>query len=180
VICGAAATGKTHLAERLAAASGFAHLSSDVVRKELAGLAPEQRAPETEYSEEASHRTYVELGARAAAAARWGGALVDATFRRGVHRDAFRAGYGSAEPAPVFVECRAPAEVVAERAQRRELDPHRTSDATAEIAARQLEEFEPLDEVEPDRYVQVRTDRDASDTIDEVEAALDARLARGS
>ena len=78
----------------------------------------------------------------------------------------------------MFVECRAPAAVVAERARRREPEPGRISDATAEIAARQLEEFEPLDEVEPDRHVQVRTDRDTADVVDEVEAALDARLAR--
>ena len=44
VICGASATGKTHLAERVASLSGLPHLSSDVVRKQLAGLAPEQRA----------------------------------------------------------------------------------------------------------------------------------------
>jgi hypothetical protein len=41
-----------------------------------------------------------------------------------------------------------------------------------------LEEFEPLDEVAPDRHVQVRTDRDTRDVLDELEAALDARLAR--
>jgi len=179
VVCGAAATGKTRLAEELAAVSGFTHISSDVVRKELAGLAPQQHAPDTEYSEAASLRTYAELGARAADESVLGGALVDATFRRRAHRDAFRAGYGAAAPAPLFVECRAPATVVAERSRRRELDPHRTSDATAEIAARQLEEFEPLDEVEADLHVQIRTDRDMRDTIDEVETTLDARLARG-
>jgi aminoglycoside phosphotransferase family enzyme/predicted kinase len=178
VICGGAATGKTHLAQVVAAASGLEHLSSDVVRKRLAGLAPEQPAPPGEYSEEASLRTYAELGALAAAAARNGGALVDATFRRRSHRDAFRDGYGEADPGPVFVECRAPAAVMAERARRREAEPGHTSDATAEIAARQLEEFEPLDEVAPDRHVQLRTDRDTPDVVDELEAALDARLAR--
>jgi predicted kinase len=68
--------------------------------------------------------------------------------------------------------------VVADRAQRRELDPRHVSDATAAIAAHQREEFEPLDEIEPELHVSVRTDRDIRDLIDEVEAALDARLAR--
>jgi aminoglycoside phosphotransferase family enzyme/predicted kinase len=179
VVCGSAATGKTHLARALASAAGLVHLSSDVVRKELAGLAPDQPAPEAEYSREASLSTYRELGARTAAAARGGGALVDATFRRRAHRDAFRDGCGDEVPAPLFVECRAPAAVVAERARLRQREPGHTSDATAEIAARQLAEFEPLDEVEADWHVIVRTDRDARDIIDEVEAALDARLARG-
>ena len=178
VVCGASATGKTHLAAALSAASGLAHLGSDFVRKELAGLAPERRAPQLEYSEEASLRTYRELGVRACAAAARGGAIVDATFRRRAHRDAFAAGYGDGPPTPVFVECRAPAEIVAERARRRELDPRRVSDATPEIAARQLLEFEPLDEADPDRHVIVRTDRDAGAIVDAVEAALDVGLAR--
>jgi aminoglycoside phosphotransferase family enzyme/predicted kinase len=178
VVCGASATGKTYLACELARSSGLEHLSSDAVRKELAGLAPEQRAPLTEYSEGASLRTYAELGARAAAAVENGGAIVDATFRRRRDREAFRDAYPPAIPAPLFVECRAPAAVIAERARTRELDPHHTSDATAEIAARQLAEFEPLDEVEPDLHVIVRSDRDLLELVDDVEATLDARLGR--
>jgi aminoglycoside phosphotransferase family enzyme/predicted kinase len=176
VVCGSSATGKTYLARELARASGLAHLSSDVVRKQLAGLAADQRAPLAEYSDEASLRTYAELGARAAAES--GGAVVDATFRRRSDRQAFRDAYVDAGPAPVFVECRAPAAVIAERARSRAHEPHHTSDATAEIAARQLAEFEPLDEVEPELHVIVRSDRPLRDLVDEVEAALDARLAR--
>jgi aminoglycoside phosphotransferase family enzyme/predicted kinase len=175
VVCGPAASGKTVLAEALSAASGLAHLSSDVMRKQLAGLDPQQPAPLETYSEAASLRTYAELGAAAAAA---GGAVVDATFRRRAHRDAFREGYGDAAPEPVYIECRAPAAVVAERARRREREPGHTSDATAEVAARQLAEFEPLDEVPADLHVAVRTDRPLADVVDEVEAALDARLGR--
>ena len=104
---------------------------------------------------------------------------MDATFRRRAHRDAFAAAYGDGAPNPVFVECRAPAAVVAERARRREHEPGRVSDATPEIAARQLAEFEPLDEVDPERHVTVRTDRELETVVDGVEAALDARLARG-
>ena len=178
VVCGASATGKTHLAKALTAAGGLAHLSSDRVRKELAGLSPDQRAPLATYSEESSLRTYSELGTRASAAAGDGGAVVDATFRRRAHRDAFAAGYGDRPLTPVFVECRAPASVVMERARLREADPQRVSDATATIAARHLHEFEPLDEVKAEHHIVVRTDRDLAGIVDEVEAQLDARLAR--
>jgi uncharacterized protein len=178
VICGAAATGKTYLAERLATASALAHLSSDLFRKGRAGLPAERPAPLREYSEEASLATYRELGSAAAAAVRDGGALVDATFRRRTHRDAFAEGYGHTAPDPVFVECRTPRAIVAERARRRRLDPRQASDAGEEIALRQLGEFEPLDEVEAGRHVLVRTDRDFAEAIDEIEAALDSRLAR--
>jgi aminoglycoside phosphotransferase family enzyme/predicted kinase len=179
VVCGAAATGKTTLAEALAAVSGLVRLSSDVVRKELAGLTPAARAPAEEYSEEASLRTYRELGSRASAEAARGGAVVDATFRRRSHRGAFFAGFGEGLPRPLFVECRAPADVVVARARRREADPRRVSDASPEIAARQLAEFEPLDEVDPEQHVLTRTDRDVHAVVDAVEAALDARLAGG-
>jgi len=172
VVCGASATGKTHLAEHLASISGLLHLSSDVVRKEIAGLAPQQRAPESDYSEDMSVRTYQELGSRAADAP--DGAIVDATFRRKAHRAAFADAFGGHA---LFVECLAPVAVVAERAARRELDPERVSDATAEIAARQRAEFEPLDEVPPGAHLSLRTDRPLGEQLAELEAWLDARLA---
>ena len=172
VICGASATGKTHLAERVASLSGLPHISSDVVRKQLAGLAPEQRAPESEYSDDMSIRTYRELGARAAAET--DGAIVDATFRRSAHRAAFAETFGGQA---LFVECLAPAAVVAERAARRELDPERVSDATAEIAALQWAEFEPLDEVAPAAHLALRTDRQVDELLAELEAWIDARVA---
>jgi aminoglycoside phosphotransferase family enzyme/predicted kinase len=175
VVCGPPASGKTVLAEALSAASGLPHLSSDIVRKRLAGLDPEERAPLETYSETASLRTYTELGAAAAAA---GGAVVDATFRRRAHRAAFRDGYGEVVPEPVYVECRAPAAVIAERARRRERDPRSTSDATADLATGQLAGLEPLDEVAAHLHVAVRTDQPLAEVVDEVEAALDARLGR--
>jgi uncharacterized protein len=172
VVCGSSATGKTCLAGDLSSISGLPRLSSDLVRKELAGLDATERAPEEIYSEEASLLTYRELGARASAAA--GGAIVDATFRRRADRAAFAEAFGG--PA-LFVECIAPAEVVAERSARRELDATRVSDATPAIAARQLREFEPLDEVAPAALLLLRTDRPVDDLVGAVEDWLDLRLA---
>jgi aminoglycoside phosphotransferase family enzyme/predicted kinase len=170
VVCGAAATGKTYLAEELSALSGLPRLSSDLVRKELAGLDPTERAPQAVYSEDASLHTYRELGARAAAAV--DGAIVDATFRRRAHRVAFAEAFGGHA---LFVECIAPAAVVAERARRREFDPERVSDATPAIAARQRSEFEPLDEVAPDAHLALRTDRPRDDLVGALEDWLDLR-----
>ena len=170
VVCGGAATGKTHLAEPLAAISGLPRLSSDVVRKELAGIGPTERARAADYSEEASLHTYRELGARAAAAP--DGAIVDATFRSRAHRAAFAEAFGGRA---VFVECIASAAVVAERAARRELDPGGESDATAAIAVRQLAEFEPLDEIPPENHLPLRADRPLDDVLGALEAWLDLR-----
>jgi predicted kinase len=171
VVCGASATGKTHLAEALASLSGLPRISSDVVRKAGAGLEPTEHAPESAYSEPASLATYRELGQQAADAPR--GAIVDATFRRLSHRNAFAEALGAQA---LFVECTAPAGVVAERAARRERDPGRESDASPAIAALQRLEFERLDEVPANMHLTVRTDRHVAELVDAVEDWLDARM----
>jgi uncharacterized protein len=173
VVCGPAASGKTYLARAVSDVAGLPHLNSDVVRKQIAGLQPTEHAGPDEYSEQASRRTYRELGARAAAS--YEGAVVDATFRRRAHRAAFAEAFPGS---PIFVECRAPAELIASRARAREDDPANVSDASAELTARQVAEFEPLDEVPADRHLTLRTDRPVETMLDEFEAALDARLAR--
>ena len=170
VICGGAATGKTVLAQAICELTGLAHLSSDIVRKELAGMEPLERAPAELYTEADSVHTYSELGARASGV---GGAVVDATFRRRSHRAAFSEAFGGAA---LFVECRAPRSVVEQRARSRETDPARVSDATAGIAAAQATEFEPLDEVPAARHLLMRTDRPLDQIVLDLETALD-RLA---
>lgn len=173
-VCGGAATGKSSLARAVAELSDLAHLDSDVTRKELIGLPAGERAPAHAYEEEITRGTYRELGERAAreVAAR-GGVVVDATFRRAADRAVFAAGLGDAIR-PVFVECRAPGSVIASRAAGRAVaDP---SDATPEIAAHHVAEFEPLDEVAADRHVVLRTDRTIEQSLDWLEAALDQRL----
>ena len=120
VICGVPAAGKSHLAQALGEVSGLPHLSSDRTRKRLAGIRPQQRAASAAYSPEFNRLTYAELGRRAArATAACGGALVDATFRHRADRDAFANAFGDAAPL-LFVECRAPAGVLAERAAQRD------------------------------------------------------------
>ena len=91
------------------------------------------------YSAEFNRLTYAELGRRAArATAACGGALVDATFRHRADRDAFADAFGDAAPL-LFVECRAPARVLAQRAAQRDRQPTRVSDASLSVvAAREL------------------------------------------
>jgi uncharacterized protein len=173
VVCGASGTGKTYLAERLAAVSGWRHLSSDVVRKELLGLEPTERAPADAYTPEASERTYAELGRRARAELAAGrGAIVDATFRFRRDRAAFIRGLGA--EAGLFLECWAPAAVLAERAARRESDPKRISDAGLAQVERQQREFEPLDELPRGQHAVLNTDRPVVEVADEVQTVVDA------
>jgi uncharacterized protein len=174
VVCGAAATGKSHLSRHLADVTGIAVVSSDVVRKELLGLEPAARAPASAYSQEMNARTYAELGRRArqeVAAGR--SAIVDATFRYRADRETFAAELSGSEV--IFVECLAPAAVAAGRAAERARDPARVSDAGGELAERQRLEFEPLDEVPAGRHLVTRTDRPVEQIADDLEALLDSR-----
>ena len=68
VVCGVPAAGKSHLAQALAEVSGLPHLSSDLTRKRLARIRPQQRAASAVYSAEFNRLTYAELGRRAARA----------------------------------------------------------------------------------------------------------------
>ena len=125
-----------------------------------------------------SRRTYEQLGRLAAAELADGrGAIVDATFRFRRDRDAFARGLGARAPGPLFLECRAPAAELARRAAAREHGHDSVSDAGPEQVERQLREFEALDEVPLEDREVLWTDRPAELVVDDVEQALDSRLA---
>jgi aminoglycoside phosphotransferase family enzyme/predicted kinase len=173
VVCGGAATGKSTLAAALAARSGACVLSSDVVRKELLGIPPTTRAPQSAYSAEMNRQTYLELGRRAAAEEP---VVVDATFRYAADREAFAVATGAAAEDAIWIECRAPAAVIARRAAARSSQPDRVSDADAAIATRQLTEWEPLTEIRATNRVAVATDRSPDASVLAARDALDERL----
>lgn len=176
VLCGVPASGKSYLAKALADAFALPRLSSDVVRKELAGLGPHERAPETAYATDVSAGTYQALAERAAdGVAQHGCVLLDATFRHRADRERLRRALEPGIPV-VFAECLAPAAVLAERADLRDRDPDRVSDATADIARRLRAEWEPLDEVPAAAHLALRTDRPVSGVISDLAALLDERL----
>ena len=177
VVCGVPASGKSQLACALAELSGLPHLSSDVVRKQLAGVRSTERAPAESYSAQWNARTYCELGRRASRALGSSrGAIVDASFRHLADRQAFAAALGAAVRL-VFIECQAPRAILAERAARRERDPHRVSDADAAVVMREQQSWEPLDEVPANAHLALRTDRRLEDIMSDVLALLDSRLA---
>ena len=172
VLCGVPAAGKSHLARALAEVSGFANLSSDVTRKRLAGIRPQQCVGSELYSADFNRLTYAELGRRAARrTAVGGGALVDATFRHRADRDAFR----NAAPL-LFVECRAPARVLAERAAQRDRKPGRVSDASLSVVMRESSTWEPLDELPAEAHVTLRSDRRVEAQLEDLRALLDRRI----
>jgi len=176
VVCGAPASGKSYLARAISQRSGFAHLSSDITRKRLVGVQPNQRADERAYGNEWNLRTYAELGRRAAGEVRVGrGAIIDATFRHRVDRQTFADAFGEAGPV-LFIECQAPRSVLAQRAERRAHDSARVSDADVGVVLREQGVWEPLEEVPARAHIAIRTDRDVEQVVGDALALLDRRL----
>jgi uncharacterized protein len=175
---GLAASGKSTLAAAVSSASGLPVFSSDLVRKAHAGLEPNDRAAQATYDREVSREVYDALGRAAAGATRTdGGAIVDATFRHPDDVAAFQAASSAANRAE-WIVCHAPAEVLLERARRRTALGSTASDADPEIVGAQIRRLSgPLPLPRPP-LVELDTVRAVPQLLDELAAALDARLAR--
>lgn len=120
LVGGLPATGKSTLAEMLARSGGFEVVSSDRVRKELAGLSPETSAAaafgEGIYTPAWSDRTYAACLERAEARLFEGGrVIVDASFREAHRRRAFLEAALRWGVRPVLLVCTASADTVRER-----------------------------------------------------------------
>ncbi len=137
---GFSGTGKSLLAQALAARlpppPGARLLRSDVLRKRLAGVAPETRLPRESYSLEAARRVYAALQDEAAATLAAGrSVIVDATFLRPDERDAIAAVAARAGVPFTGLWLEAPAAVLAARIAARHDD---ASDADRAVLERQL------------------------------------------
>lgn len=153
VIRGLSGTGKSTLADALASKTGFVRLSSDAIRKELAGVPhDEHRFEEFKkgiYSDDFTEKTYGELVQRASEYLRQGrSVIVDATFsKRKFLEDAKAAALeaGLKEDCFHVVECAADDETVRKRLAKRcdeTVDGRAVSDAVWDIYIKQKEVYE--------------------------------------
>jgi len=145
--CGLMGSGKSALARELGFQLGLKPLSSDRLRKGLAGRAAAPAAADGYlggiYSaayNEATYRALLEAAERALAAGE--SALLDATFRRKADREAFRALAQRLDVPFFLLETRCPEALVKERLDRRRHDPTEISDGRWEIFPQQKAEFE--------------------------------------
>lgn len=137
---GLSGSGKSRLGRDLApylgAAPGAVVLRSDVVRKRLMGLRPEQRLGPDGYTAEVTGRTYGALYEHAAAILAAGQAVVaDAVFARPEEREAIEAAARRAGVPFAGLWLEAPPAVMAQRIENR---VRNASDATPEVLERQL------------------------------------------
>ncbi len=171
VVCGLSGSGKSTVARVLGDLTGFPVVSSDVVRKDLAGFPRfAHSGPKTAdalYGVEFTRRTYEALAHRAADLLGSGrGVVLDATFRDAAGRRAVTA-VGRALSVPVvFLECRATEEKVRERLRSRTDD---VSDATEEVYLRQRAENVSFLVGPPAAHVVLDTGRDLATVADDLD-----------
>jgi uncharacterized protein len=181
VICGRSGTGKTTLARTLRSRSGFKILSSDRVRKRIAGIAPETHVPAPYkggiYTDELTRKVYDALLTEADSELSEGrGVILDATFKYRADRTRVRALAARRGVPMLFVECHADEAEVIRRLRARAERPGEVSDATAEIFRLQSAEYAPPSELDPRDHIVVDTTNGCVEAADQVERALDALL----
>ena len=153
VIFGLSGSGKSFLARILNEEFGYRWIRSDVVRKELAGLKPEQEAKaefgKGIYTEDMTKRVYEEMVRRAKELLKEGKRVVlDATFLKRWQRDLVRSRFKDV----LFIFATASEEEIKRRLAKRK----DVSDADFAIYLKQKEIFEPPEEID---YVEVNTER---------------------
>lgn len=163
IIFGRAGTGKSTQASALARALGWAHLSSDRIRKMRARVPLNQRSDDRTknrlYSTEMSDRTYATLKQRALDRARKNrGTVLDATYSSRDRRADLRSALQAADLPYAFVELTAPDDVLRSRLARRDADSAMASDARAEDFELLNQRYEAPTALEDARHVRVPTE----------------------
>jgi hypothetical protein len=177
VVCGPAASGKSTLAAELARRSHLPVVSSDVVRKQLAGLPADDRARPEHYTRQFTHRTYGRLGDEALRHLRAGdGVIVDATCRTQSQRKLLLSRLQERGVTRLVVLCQVRLETALARAAQRMQSPERISDATPQIVAEQFRSFQSLDELPSGSVLALDTEQTIDVQVAEVTRAIDERL----
>ncbi|GBD11080.1 hypothetical protein HRbin23_00731 [bacterium HR23] len=162
LVAGMIGTGKSTLARHLAERLQGEVISSDVVRKTLAGIPPTEHRYEPWgagiYSADMDRRTYQTMFQQARSLLERGKVVIlDASFRSSQHRQE-ALDLAREKGVPFFVvETTAPEEVVRERLQRRQERQEGPSDARLNLLPAFREHFEPLTDIPPKRLVRVDT-----------------------
>lgn len=154
VVMGTVGTGKSTVAKQLGSELDWPVLSSDRIRKTLAGVPlTERTAPdlrELVYSERMTDRTYEELLKKGlAAVAMQGGAILDATFSSRAKRDYLLHACARAGVPVQVIELEAKQDDSASRLKARDENSSEVSDARLEDVEILTAAYEPPLELEP-------------------------------
>lgn len=163
VLMGVMGSGKTALARELAKRLNVHVLDSDFIRKNLAGIEPEERREvgfgEGIYSPEMTERVYRAMADATESMTRAGySVILDASFAKKKHREKILRLAAESDFRVLFIECTAPRDVLESRLTDRERRRGDYSDGRPELLARQLEEYEDPLEIPPEIFMKLDTE----------------------
>ncbi|HSW51693.1 MAG TPA: ATP-binding protein, partial [Sulfuricaulis sp.] len=146
-------SGKTWLTQALLETLGAVRVRSDIERKRLHGLAPDERSgsgiDSGIYAADASRRTYAHLAELAATILRAGHAvIVDAACLKRRQRDQLHAVAIERRVPFVILDIRTPETILRQRLRQRAAQQHEVSEAGLAVLEHQLISREPLADAE--------------------------------
>jgi predicted kinase len=165
VIChGLSGSGKTHVSDGLIARLPAIRIRSDIVRKQLHGMAELETSESAMntgiYDVESSEKTYAQLAEAAGYGLRAGiNVIVDATCLRHGDRECLLREADAANGVAVLLHCEANLATLAARIRARHARGADASEADVEVLHRQIASQEPLSSAEQNRTVSVDTTR---------------------
>ena len=167
---GGVGTGKTTLAEHFEQKFNIDRFSSDRIRKSKAGLALQKRTPAEQrdqlYSSLMSERTYQTLIERMEECIGEGeSAILDATFSNRTSRTKLVKRFGEMGVNYLYIEAKAPEEVVKSRLKQRDHEDEVVSDARLEDFETLKERYTPPSEIGDANLISVETDQPVEQTI---------------
>jgi predicted kinase len=172
-------TGKSTVADGMAAALDLDVFSSDRVRKELVGASPQssQRADYAQgiYGDDVNRRTYDALADRARHALVQGqSVLLDASFAKRAERDRVAALAHEIGARGCLLECLAPESVIRTRLKAREQSVEAVSDAREDILSDFQRNYESVREDTWACHVRLDTTQDVDRCVQQALATIDS------
>lgn len=179
IAAGLTGTGKSTLANALASREGMEVISSDITRKKLAGIPPNERHFERFdkgiYSPEFSRKTYQQMLDQARQAlSRGKSVIIDASFKEAAERE--RAMRLAEEMSANFliIECVLDQRIVKERLEQR-IKEGSVSDGRWEIWRQQRKSFDKMDGIPPEKRIVIDTSRPAGEVVDDVTRIIESK-----
>lgn len=159
---GLSGSGKTTISQHILEANAAIRIRSDVERKRLFGLMPEQGSDSAVdagiYTQQGSERTYQRLEALAETIIQAGfSVIVDATFLKQKQRNTFRTLARKLDVAFIILDYQADEQTLHERIEGRKHEGIDASEADPQVLAHQLESMQALGKMERAVTVSINT-----------------------
>ncbi len=173
VVSGIVGSGKSTVAQSLAPRIGAKLISSDIIRKEIAGIPTTERRLDKFgkglYSKAFTIKTYKEIFHRAGKHLSNGESVIlDATFSKREQRKAVLELAEKVKAKPFFIECRCSDDIIRERLLKREKSNQTPSDARLEIFPSLKKGFQKIEELSTSIHTVIDTSRPLEENIKKV------------